>query len=309
MLKPSELHVFAARFNPIRYETPDRIYRQWVKHMLESGVTLTVIECQYGERAFTCEMPGVRHIGVRAQSAAWSKECLINIGIQRTPEAKYICWCDSDIFFEHPGWATEALEALQLYRWIQPWSQAIDRGPHGEVLTVFPSFCHQYEKGEPLVPDRHGWTSYAGKYPHPGYCHASTRRVLEYCGGLFGLGGMGASDHAMCLALVGKAANSVPKNINGRYLEHLLRWQDRIQHAVHGRIGYSNGVIDHAFHGAKAGRQYLSRWQMFLRHGFDPDQDLMTNTNGVIEWSGTKPELVREWMLYLKSRNEDANVP
>ena len=47
---------------------------------------------------------------------------------------------------------------------------------------------------------------------------------------------------------------------------------------------------------------------MFLRHGFDPDDDLMRNTFGVLEWSGTKPELVREWMLYLKARNEDANT-
>lgn len=308
-MQASDLHVFAARFNPIRYETPDRIYRQWVKHMLESGVSLTVIECQYGERPFACEMPGVRHIGVRAQSPAWSKECLINLAINRTPEAEYICWCDTDVFFEHPSWAREALEALQLYRWIQPWSQAIDRGPHGEVLSVFPSFCQQYEKGEPLVPDRHGWKSYAGKYPHPGYCHASTRRVLEYCGGLFELGGMGASDHAMCLSLVGKANNAVPRHLNPDYLTHLLRWQGRIRHSTNGRIGYSNGVINHSFHGAKAGRQYLSRWEMFLRHDFAPTEDLMRNTSGVLEFSGNKPELIREWIQYLKSRNEDGNVP
>lgn len=308
-MQPSDLYVFTARFNPVRYETPDHTYRKWAKHMLESGVTLVVVECQYGERPFVCDLPGVRHIGVRAQSAAWTKENLINIGIQRTPEAQYICWCDSDVFFEHPTWAMEALHALQLYRWIQPWSQAIDRGPHGEILSVFRSFCHQYEQGAPLVPDRHGWKTYCGEYPHPGYCHASTRRVLEYAGGLFELGGMGASDHAMCLALVGKAVNSCPKETNPRYLEHLLRWQDRILTATHGRIGYSNGVINHAFHGAKAGRQYLSRWQMFLRHGFDPDTDLMKNTLGVLEWSGTKPELVREFLLYLKSRNEDGNTP
>jgi hypothetical protein len=306
---PADLHVFAARFNPLRYETPDRIYRQWVDHMRQSGVTLTVIECQYGERPFTCDLPGVNHIGVRAQSAAWSKENLINIGLQRTPQADYVCWCDTDVFFENPKWATECLEALQLYRWIQPWSQAIDRGPHGEVLTVFRPFCYQYEQGAPLVPDRHGWKNYAGQYPHPGYCHASTRRVLEYAGGLFELGGMGASDHAMMLALVGKAENSAPKSMNVRYVEHLMRWQERIQHSVHGRIGYANGVINHSFHGAKAGRQYLSRWEMFLRHGFDPDVDLMKNTYGVIEWAGNKPELIREWLLYLKARNEDANTP
>jgi hypothetical protein len=119
---------------------------------------------------------------------------------------------------------------------------------------------------------------------------------------------MGASDHAMCLSLVGKAVNSVPKHLNPDYLQHLLRWQDRIRTATNGRIGYSNGVINHSFHGAKAGRQYLSRWEMFLEVDFSPTEDLMRNTYGVLEFSGNKPELIRMWMNYLKSRNEDGNV-
>jgi hypothetical protein len=280
--------------------------------MLDSGVKLTVVECQYGARPFTANIsPHLNFIGVRAASASWTKENLIDIGIQRTPEAENICWCDADVFFERKDWAAATVEALQLYRWVQPWSQALDRGPQGEVLNggkAFVPFAMQYEKGLPLFPDRHGWASYKYGYPHPGYCHASTRRVLEYTGGLFELGGMGASDHAMCLALAGLAARASPPGINPRYVEHLLRWQERAQHAVNGRIGYIAGVIDHQFHGKKANRQYLGRWEMFLRHGFDPDADLKRNSYGVLEWAGNKPELMREWMLYLKSRNEDDNA-
>ena len=46
---------------------------------------------------------------------------------------------------------------------------------------------------------------------------------------------------------------------------------------------------------------------MFLRHGFDPDRDLKRNSYGVLEWDGGKPELEREWLLYLRSRGEDDN--
>lgn len=306
-MKAEMLDVITARFNPLRWKTPDLHYRDWVAHMLDSGVKLTVVECQYGERPFVCDMPHVNHIGVRAASPAWAKENLINIGIQRVPEAEYIAWIDADVFFEKAGWAAETVHALQLYRWIQPWTQAIDRGPNGEVMAVHTSFAHQYEAGAPLQPDKQGWKSY-GVYPHPGFAHASTRRVLEYTGGLFELGGMGAADHAMCLALVGKVANSAPKTINPRYQEHLERWQERIQTAVHGRIGYVPNVVSHRFHGPKVNRQYLSRWEMFLRHGFNPDADLKRNSFGVLEWSGNKPELEREWMLYLRARQEDSNV-
>lgn len=307
-----QLHVFTARFNPLRWKTPELHFQDWVAHMLDSGVAVHVVECQYGERPFVCALPHIHHVGVRASSPCWTKENLINLGIQQAPEAEYIAWIDADVFYERAGWAEDAVHALQLYRWIQPWAQAIDRGPAGEVLNagrVHGSFAKQYEEGRALIPDRHGWRAdYSSPYPHPGFAWASTRRVLEYTGGLFELAGMGASDHTMALSLVGKASAAAPKGTNDRYMEHLLRWQARVQVAVHGRIGYTNQVINHRFHGAKANRQYLSRWEMFLRHGFNPDEDLKRNSLGVFEWAGNKPELEREWMLYLKSRNEDGNV-
>jgi len=180
------------------------------------------------------------------------------------------------------------VHALQLYHIVQPWHQAIDRGPNGEILNdgrVFSSFCFQYEQGTPLIPDRHGWNgNYKRGYPHPGFAWASTRRTLDHTGGLFEFGGMGASDHATALALVGKADRSAPRHTNHCYIEHLLRWQDRIRYALHGRIGYVPNVISHRFHGRKRKRGYLSRWEMFLRHGFDPDRDLKRNSYGVLEW-------------------------
>lgn len=311
-MKASDLTVITARFNPLRWQTPHRHFVDWTTHMLDSGVNLVVAELQYGERPFECALSQhVKHVALRASSPAWAKESLLNAAIHRCPGAQYIAWIDADVFFERPDWAVETVEALQIYHWIQPWSQALDRGPGGEIMNgdrAFRSFCYQYEQGAPLRPDRNGWQAYKHAYPHPGFAHASTRRVLDHTGGLFDLGGMGAADHAMCLALVGQAEHAAPKGCNARYVEHLLRWQERVRYAVHGRIGYVPGVINHRFHGAKVNRQYLSRWQLFLRHGFDPDADLKRNLHGVLEWAGGKPELEREWMLYLRARNEDGNV-
>jgi hypothetical protein len=308
-VKASDLWVFTARFNPLRWETPDRHFRDWCTQMLDHGVNVVVGEVQYGERPFVFEdfSPHVKHVGLRASSPAWCKENVLNILVHRTPQANYICWQDADVFWEKPSWAAETVEALQLYKIIQPWHQAIDRGPHGEILSVFSSFCHQYEAGEPLIPDRHGWKSYGHDYPHPGFCWASTRQVLDHTGGLFEYGGMGAADHAMALALVGKAYAAAPKMINQRYVEHLERWQAQIRHAVHGRIGYAHNVINHRFHGRKVDRKYLGRWEMFLKHGFDPDYHLKRNLHGVLEWAGTSARLERDWMLYLRDRREDAN--
>ena len=86
-----------------------------------------------------------------------------------------------------------------------------------------------------------------------------------------------------------------------------MRWQPPAQAHVNGNIGYVPGAIEHRFHGRKADRGYLSRWGIFVRHGFVPDADLKRTTSGVFEWAGNKPELRREFDLYLRSWNEDVN--
>ena len=119
---------------------------------------------------------------------------------------------------------------------------------------------------------------------------------------------MGAGDHHMALSLVGGAEFSVPGGTSASYMRRLFQWQARAQQHIARNIGYVHGTIEHAFHGAKPKRQYLGRWNMFLRHGFDPDTDLKTNTFGVIELAGNKPELRRELDLYFRQRDEDANT-
>jgi hypothetical protein len=310
-MKASDLWVFTARFNPLRWEAPDRHFRDWCQHMLDSGVQLVVAELQYGEREFSCQLPGIKHVALRAESWAWSKENLLNLAIQRFPEAKYICWSDSDVFHRRPHWAVEAVEALQHYHVIQPWSDAYDLGPHDEHLQHHVSFCRQYLHGHPVAPSGPAWWRFDNgpyDYPHSGYAWATKRSVLDWIGGLFELGGMGSGDHHMALAFAGQVHKSVPAKVSPSYMAHLLRWMARADLAVNRRIGFTHGTIEHRFHGPKHARGYLSRWDMFMRHDFDPDADLKRNTHGVIEWSGNKPDLEREFDLYLRSRREDDNT-
>ncbi len=304
------LHVFTARANPLRWAAPDRIFSQWAEHMLDSGVTLTVVECQYGERDFACALPHVNHIGVRAKTWCWTKENLLNIGIQRTPTARYVATADSDVFFRRADWASETVEALQHYDVIQPWTHAYDLGPNDELMAQHVSFCRQLRYGKPVWADRPDFWSSAGgayEYPHSGYCWAWTRQALDWLGGLLEICGMGSGDHHMALALAGHAEHSLPGQALGAYATHVLRWQDRARRHINGNVGFVDGTIEHRFHGRKADRGYLSRWQMFLRHEFNPDTDLKRNMHGVFEWAGNKPELRREFDLYLRSRQEDVN--
>ncbi len=311
-MKADLLDVFAVRSNPLRWQQPEIVAKEWVEHMLDSGVRLHLVEVQYGERPFLyADIAHVNHIGLRARTWCWSKENALNIGISRVPDARYIATSDSDIFHRRASWAAETVQALQHYDVVQPWSDAYDLGPNDEHIQHHVSFCRQYLNGQPVAPRGPKWWKFSGgpyDYPHSGYVWAWTRQALDWLGGLFEVGGMGSGDHHMALALAGQGTSSLPGGCSAPYREHVMRWQARALAHINGNIGYVPGTIEHRFHGRKADRGYLSRWDMFIRHGFDPETDLKRNTFGVFEWTGNKPDLRREFDLYLRSRNEDVNV-
>ena len=308
--RPPDLHVFTVRSNPLYWRRPHDNWRRFAGHMAASGVTLTVIECAYGEEDHVCDDDGARHIGVRATTRVWNKENLLNLAVQRTPEARYIAWIDADVMFRRPDWAIATLRALQHYHVVQPWSDALDLGPNGELIAWHKSFCRQWFHRAPVVPaGKPFWKGDGGPYdyPHSGYAWAMTRQAFDWVGGLFELGGMGSGDHHMALGLVGEAAASLPFGATSAYRDEVFRWSDRALRHINRKLGYVEGVLEHEFHGRKSDRGYLSRWDMFVKHQFDPLEDLKRNSHGVLEWAGNKPDLSHEFDLYLHARNEDIN--
>ena len=310
-MKPEQLHVFTARANPLGFVTPHRNFLQFTQHMLDSGVRLTVIECAYGKHDFVCNgFAGVNHIGVRATTRGWCKENLLNLGMQRVPDWEYAAWIDADVIFRRPDWAARTVEALQHYAVVQPWSDAYDLGPNGEHIAHHNSFCRQFFFRQPVVPaNPRFWHSDGGPYayPHSGYAWAITREAFDRVGGLFEVGGMGSGDHHMALGLVGQAEASMPGGTGPAYRDEVLRWQRRALQHINYNIGFVPGTLEHLFHGRKGDRGYQSRWGMFVKHGFDPHEDLKRNSHGVLEFATNKPELRHDFDLYLHARNEDIN--
>jgi hypothetical protein len=299
------LHVVTALANPIRWQSRARLYRQFEEHMLDSGVHLTVVECAYGDRPHECaDNPHVTHIPVRARSLLWIKENLLNIGLGRLPQDwRYAAWIDADVIFRKPGWAGETVHALQQYDLVQPWSDCYDLGPHDDHLQVHRSFCRLAHEGVPILAS--GYDGYA--FAHPGYAWAATRRALTLLGGLIETAALGAGDHHMALALLGRVRESVPGGISDGYTRPLLHWQARAQQHIAGNIGYVPGSIEHGWHGSKAKRAYADRWDILTRNGFNPETDLIHNTWGVQELTGNKPRLRLDIDHYFRARDEDSN--
>lgn len=298
------LHVVTAVANPVRWRSRIELFHRFVQHVLDSGADLTVVECAYGDRPHELAGDGrYRHVPVRAHTLVWTKENLLNIGIQRLPDDwKYVAWLDADITFRRPDWAAETVHALQQYDVVQPWTDCYDLGPNGEHLQVHESFAKLWTAGRPIVP--------AGPYAfgHPGYAWAATRQALEWTGGLIETAALGAADHHMALALIGRVHESCPGNIGAGYRAPLLQWQERAMRQIAGNLGCVPGTIEHGWHGAKQKRSYTSRWDILLRNAFDPTADLKRNVWGVLELAGNKPQLRRDIDAYFRSRDEDSNA-
>lgn len=306
------LHVVAVYSNPIRWDNRLRLHTDFEQHMLDSGVNLTTVECAYGERPFQlADRTGVNRVRVRARTIVWNKECLLNIGISRLPEDwKYVGTFDADISFRKPGWAAEAVHALQHYNVIQPWSDCYDLGPDDDHLAVYRSFARQWWNGKPVAKEGPCWWDWEGgpyKYGHSGYAWCWTRQAIEWLGGMLEIAALGAGDHHMALCLVGKAQYSLPGFVSAAYTRHVMEWQDRARRHINGSIGFVPGTIEHGWHGRKEDRKYVNRWEIIKRHQFDPDRDLKRNSYGVLELAGNKPGLTLDLDRYFRQRNEDLN--
>ncbi len=331
----SQLWVVTAISNPVRYKTRYALYKKFRHHITQDlGLHLVTVEAAYGERDFQLTEDdigdtvltsvldnGTKTIDVRVRNSSyvWLKENLWTVGARYLPrECKYVLFADADIEFLNPHFATELVHALQEYRVVQPFETAADMGPTGQIMDVHRSFGWCYAQGwdwkpQP-VPDGCG---YYAKKPdhvaravgfgnawHPGYALAMRRGVLDKLG-LLEVGVLGAGDHHMMGALIGKAHLTFPGRVHQNYKNAVLAWQGRAAGVVNKSLGYVPGTIVHNFHGSKCNRKYVSRWDILITHQFDPESDVYRNSQGVLELEEHKPEMRDDMKRYFKQRQED----
>jgi hypothetical protein len=297
------------------WKSRESLARQAVNAWLEEpNVHVTIAECVYGGRTYQLDdvsAERVTHLKFRASTLLWCKENLLNLAISQLPHgAEYILTADADVTWRAKGWASRTINALDLSPVVQPWKSCFDLGPNSTHMSVATSFAWMHSEGAKVVPTFNKktmvLTNYPYGYPHPGFAWAWKRDFLDWAGGLFEWGGVGAGDHHMALALVGEPDASIPEGLAGPYNDLLKAWATRANAFNGFKLGWLDDTIEHMFHGSKVSRGYNSRWQMFLKYQFNPVTDVKRNSYGVLEFAGNKPALEAAWLKYLIARNEDS---
>jgi hypothetical protein len=296
----NQLQVISVISNPVGYESRYALYRQFAEQMSLYDVNLITVELAFGDRNFEVTQAGnPNHVQVRSFDEVWHKENMINIGISRLPPNwQYVAWIDADVTFMNPGWVNATLNALQHHMVIQPFQDAIDLGPNGELIQAHRSFCYQYAIGAPRSRSYTFW--------HPGFAWAARREAIEALGGLMDFPILGAADHHMALALIHEVTNSVPGGIAPEYLKRLQAWEGRCKEFIKMDIGYAPGMLLHSWHGKKKDRKYVERWQILTSNNYDPSTDVKYDSQGVLQLSGNKIKLRDDIRRYFRARNEDS---
>lgn len=294
--------------NPVRWQSRYRLARKWIEEMEKTpNVRAYVVEAAYGDREHEVTEPSCdRHMQVRIKSEIWLKENLINIGVKNLlpKDWKYMAWVDMDVHFRDPNWATSTVHQLQHYNLVQPWSHCADLDFHGGVHQSFKSFGYLHSQGKQKW---HGKGKDGYEYAHTGFAWACTRyfyenveKILDFC--IFGSG-----DHHMAWACIGLVRETIHGEVTQGYLDLCLEWQAKAMRATAKLIGFTHGRIEHNFHGPKERRQYWSRWQIPLTHNYDPRHDIAYDSQGVIQFVGSKKyEFERDIMQYNRQRLEDS---
>jgi hypothetical protein len=295
------LHVIAVLSNPCQFARRYILAREFIKRMeRENGITLYVVELAYGDHDFhVTEKKNKRHLQLRGSIPLWHKENMINIGIKKLlPSSwKAVAWIDADIDFESVTWAKDTLKILNGYKdVVQLFSHCIDMDKRQNAMSIFPSFCFQYSKGRP-----YGGTGV--NMWHPGYAWACTRKAYEKMGGLYDKSILGAGDHNMSLAYLGKGIDSVNSDATDGYKESIISFEEGAKTL---RLGYVPGVIRHHYHGLKKDRKYMERWHILVDNKFSPDEHLTYNKDGLlIPTAGCPQKILDDIVKYFKERNED----
>jgi hypothetical protein len=324
------LYVVTPVYNAQRYRSRWRLFADFKKMVAEAGAVLYTIEVAFGDRDFVVTSPdNPFDIQLRTFHELWLKERMINLAVQRLPLGwEKVAWIDADCHFARYDWADECKHLLEHYPVLQMWSQLHDLNSQHELVGTIKSFGAVWLEnggiigGDPKAP-AYRTDGYPYPYPPhdakrrrgypgaPGLAWAMRREAWDQLGGLIDYSILGAGDWYMAHALTGQL-HRVVRPDQGRMGDMFLEWQERARRSlwegrpILGNLGVMPGVVLHYWHGPKLNRRYGTREQILARHDYDPDVDIMPDSQGLYQLTSVKPQLRRDVQEYFRQRNEDA---
>lgn len=300
------LYVIAPIFNPVRFRSRWKLYADFAKMIKDAGGILYTVEVAFGGRDFALEaLNPENYIKLRSSHELWLKENIINVAFTKLPiNWERAAWIDADVVFSRPDFINETLQQLEHYKVVQMWSQSADLSPTFEVIRNFRSYAYCQNNNIPrkgLVD----FSTYGAEYHHPGYAWAIRRDAYDQLGGLIDWAILGGGDLFMANAFYDQEYKP-PKSLGENGIRMLNIWRDRALKYIKKNVGYVDGLILHHWHGKKIDRRYQDRGTILTDAQFNPEIDLIKDTQGLWQLNIENIALRDGIRNYFRARQEDS---
>lgn len=328
MFAPEQLHVVTVISNPQRYKRRYELYREFAKRVADAGATLWTVELAFGERPHAVtDSSDPHHIQVTGSHELWLKENLMNLGVARLPSKwEYVALIDADLNFVRSDWATETIHQLQHHPVVQMYSEVSHLSPLYESLGKGVSFVEAWNQGKLLKTTRGQAKNklyfhpkqVAENYPagrnselgSPGGAWAYRRDAFDALGGMIDYSLVGSGDYFMAAGLYGLMDLVIADGYHPRLVQRLMDWQNRALRNIRKNVGVVHGLVLHYWHGKMSQRGYGDRWRILIDCQFNPDTDIVYDSQGVLRLEDDHSERFRQLRddlrAYFRSRNEDS---
>lgn len=306
------LYVILPYFNYCNFKSRKKLFIEFIeRYKSQKGIAIVIVEAALQGMPFDLPNPICNddsifsHFRITTQHPLWLKENLINIGVSKLPvDWQMMSWIDPDITFMNEFWVNETKSSLRKSpaAVIQMFRTAANLGPNGEIYKLDVGYAWSVANGKALGIhlDRTKYTSL-----HPGFAWACSRHAYDAMGGLIDWAILGSADRHMALAITGNALGSAPGNIHPNYRSHLLKFQQKCS-SSNLRLGSITGSILHHWHGSLKDRKYSERWDVLVKQGYNPDQDISRSQGcGLVQFTDSGRRMTPPLFEYFMGRNED----
>ena len=155
-------------------------------------------------------------------------------------------------------------------------------GPNGEAQDIFKGVGYLHQQSSTKINYDHLYNG------HPGFGWAMTKLVYEQMGGIFDESILGAADSWTAYSFIQQVDTFLfllrDMNISKEIFKAAYKYQLKAK-AHKFILSYINGTVLHAWHGPLSERDYLTKYRIYKKHGYNPKLDISRDNDGLISLS------------------------
>lgn len=294
---PGRLAVITCHFNPAGWRSLEDNYRRFLHAMTWWKLPVFTAEVVFvGQSRLSIEpLPHVVRTVLPAgeENILWQKERLLNLLVEQLPaDVDKVAWIDADVLFLDRTWPQRVCAALERRPVVQLWDRwhCTDAvGCVGEVLNSVGPGAQRYGKQQ----------------SSPGGAWAARRNIFP----LYDRHIVGSGDAMALEAWLGLSESYCMSCMTDAMRADYDRWKAIAWRTVQGSIDTLPGDLVHLYHGSRQQRRYVDRWKPVLAAGYDPQQHVAVDAQGLLAWTDSAPpQLVKFVREYFSSRQEDEGI-